>query len=86
MFVPFLEAESFHNLSHMYGAQLRTGSTILIRYLSAFERLVHLLAEPLFFRDLDEFSQPHTSSQSRHRPTLIVDDTKTETFGTSMGS
>ena len=49
--VPFLEEESLHDLSQTYGKQLRTLYRLLIRYPHAFERLMQLLAEPLFSKN-----------------------------------
>ncbi len=46
--VPFLEEDSLNDLSHTYGKQLRKLYGILMQYPHAFERLMQLLAEPLF--------------------------------------
>jgi hypothetical protein len=49
--VPFLKEESLNDLSHTYGKPLRKLYGLLIRYPHAFERLMHLLAEPLFSKN-----------------------------------
>jgi hypothetical protein len=46
--VPLLKEDSLHDLSRTYGPQLRQLYTLLVRHPKAFERLVQLLAEPLF--------------------------------------
>ena len=53
--VPLLQEDSLHDLSHTYGKQLRKLYRILIRYPHAFERLMHLLAEPLFSKNSMSF-------------------------------
>jgi hypothetical protein len=53
--VPFLEEDSLNDLSHTYGKQLRKLYGLLIRYPHAFERLMHLLAAPLFSKNLMSF-------------------------------
>jgi hypothetical protein len=82
--IPFLEEDSLNELSEKYGKQLRKLYPILIRYHQAFERLLHLMASPLFFEQLAKFSKGNSSYQSRHRPLIIIDDTKTEKFGDYM--
>ena len=49
--VPFLEEDSLNELSHTYGKELRKLYGLLIRYPHAFERLIQLLAEPLFSKN-----------------------------------
>ena len=49
--VPFLEEDSLNELSHTYGKPLRKLYGILLRYPHAFERLMQLLAEPLFSKN-----------------------------------
>ena len=46
--LPFLEEESLNDLSDTDGKRLRNLYDLLIRYPHAFERLMQLLAEPLF--------------------------------------
>lgn len=46
--LPFLEEASLNELSDTYGKSLRKLYDLLIRYPHAFERLMALLAEPLF--------------------------------------
>ena len=53
--VPFLEEDSLNDLSQTYGKQLRKLYDLLIRYPQAFERLVQLLAEPLFSKNSMSF-------------------------------
>ncbi len=53
--VPFLEEDSLHDLSHTYGKPLRKLYGILLRYPHAFERLMQLLADPLFFKNSMNF-------------------------------
>jgi len=55
MLIPFLEEDSLNELSHTYGKQLRTLYGLLMRYPHAFERLMHLLAEPLFSKNAMRF-------------------------------
>lgn len=82
--LPFLEEDSLNELSEKYGKQLRKLYPILIHYFQAFEKLLHLLALPVFFEELAKFSQGNESYQSRHRPMIIIDDTKTEKSGKIM--
>ena len=53
--VPFLEEDSLNDLSHSYGKPLRKLYGLLIRYPHAFERLMQLLAEPLFSKNSMSF-------------------------------
>ena len=53
--VPFLEEDSLNDLSRTYGKQLRKLYGILLRYPHAFERLMQLLAEPLFSKNSMSF-------------------------------
>ena len=46
--IPFLEEDSLNDLSATYGKSLRKLYPLLMRYPKAFERLIQLLAEPLF--------------------------------------
>ena len=55
MLVPFLEEDSLNDLSRTYGKQLRKLYRILLRYPHAFERLMQLLAEPLFSKNSMSF-------------------------------
>jgi hypothetical protein len=82
--LPFLEEDSLNELSEKYGQQLRKLYPILINYPKAFENLVHNLTFPIFFEELNKFTQGNESYQSRHRPMLIIDDTKAEKSGESM--
>jgi hypothetical protein len=82
--LPFLEEDSLNELSENYGQQLRKLYPILIHYYQAFQKLLQLLAFPIFFEELAKFSQGNESYQSRHRPMIIVDDTKTEKSGKIM--
>jgi len=82
--LPFLEEDSLNELSEKYGQQLRKLYPVLIHYPHAFENLLQLLAFPIFFEELNKFSQGNESYQSRHRPMIIVDDTKNEKSGKTM--
>lgn len=53
--LPFLEEESLNELSDTYGKSLRNLYSLLIHYPQAFERLMQLLAEPLFFNSSTNF-------------------------------
>ena len=53
--VPLLKEDSLHDLCHTYGPRLRKLYTILVRHPKAFERLVQLLAEPLFSKNSTYF-------------------------------
>ncbi len=53
--VPVLEEDSLNELSQTYGKPLRKLYGILIRYPHAFERLMQLLAEPLFSKNSMSF-------------------------------
>ncbi|MCP4109483.1 MAG: hypothetical protein GY749_28830, partial [Desulfobacteraceae bacterium] len=50
----------------------------------AFEKLLRLLALPVFFELLSEFDASDDTAKSRKRPMLIVDDTKSEKYGDCM--
>ena len=84
LLVPFIEEESLNELSENYGKELRKLYSILLHHPQAFQRLLQLIAEPLFFEELGKFYERDASYQSRHRPTLIADDTKTEKTGKYM--
>lgn len=82
--LPFLEEDTLNELSEMHGKELRKLYDILSRHPEAFERLLRLLAMPLFFDILGELGAAGLSTQSRRRMRLIFDDTKSEKFGSCM--
>ncbi|MCP4104656.1 MAG: hypothetical protein GY749_03825 [Desulfobacteraceae bacterium] len=76
--LPFLEQYTLNDLSENYGRELRKLYVILMRHPKAFEKLLRLLALPVFFELLSEFDASDDTAKSRKRPMLIVDDTKSE--------
>ena len=76
--------DTLNELSDKHGKELRRLYQILVKYPNKFERLVNLLAVPLFFELLEEFYNGNESKQSRNRIQLIVDDTKSEKYGHCM--
>jgi len=82
--LPFLPEDTLNDLSDKHGKELRRLYQILVKYPHSFEKLVSLLAIPLFFELLEEFYDANESQQSRNRIQLIVDDTKSEKFGHCM--
>jgi hypothetical protein len=82
--LPFLPEDTLNELSDKHGKELRRLYQILVKYPHSFEKLVSLLAVPLFFELLEEFDDSNESKQSRSRIQLIVDDTKSEKYGHCM--
>ena len=82
--LPFLEEYTLNDLSENCGRELRKLYNILMKYPKAFEKLLRLLALPVFFDLLSEFDASDGTAKSRSRPMLIVDDTKAEKFGKCM--
>ncbi len=74
--LPFLPEDTLNELSDKHGKELRRLYQILVKHPDSFEKLVSLLAIPLFFELLEEFNNSNESKQSRNRIQLIVDDTK----------
>ena len=79
--MPFLPEDSLNELIETYGNQLRSLYEIISRHPEAFERLVELLAHPLFFDQLDAVNNGNETDKSRQNPEIIVDDTQSEKFG-----
>ena len=82
--LPFLPEDTLNELSDKHGKELRHLYQIIEKYPNSFEKLVNLLAIPLFFELLEEFNNSNETKQSRTRIQLIVDDTKSEKFGHCM--
>jgi len=82
--LPFLPEDTLNELSDNHGKELRCLYQIIEKYPHSFEKLVCLLAIPLFFELLEEFNNSSETKQSRNRIQLIVDDTKSEKFGHCM--
>jgi len=82
--LPFLEEDTLSELSGKYGGDLRKLYRILTRHPEAFEKLLRMLAMPLFFGLLDDFGLSGETEQSRRRIRIIFDDTKAEKSGKYM--
>lgn len=82
--LPFLTEDTLNDLSDKHGKELRRLYQILVKYPNSFEKLVSLLAVPLFFELLEEFDNSDESRKSRTRLQLVVDDTKSEKYGHCM--
>ena len=82
--LPFLEEDTLNELSERHGKDLRKLHKILARHPRAFERLLRMLAMPIFFELLDEFGGLNDTARSRRRIRIIFDDTKSEKFGKQM--
>jgi len=82
--LPFLPEDTLNELADKHGIELRRLYQILVQYPQSFEKLVSLLAIPLFFELLEDFDNSNDSKQSRNRIQLIVDDTKSEKYGHCM--
>ncbi len=82
--LPFLEEYTLNDLIENCGQELRKLYKILMKHPKAFEKLLRLLALPVFFDILSEFEGSDETAKSRNRPMLIIDDTKSEKFGKSM--
>jgi hypothetical protein len=82
--LPFLDEDSLNELAEKHGKPLRQLYPLILRYPTAFERLVRLLSLPLFFDLLEEFDAANDTAKSRQRLKIIVDDTNAEKFGTCM--
>jgi hypothetical protein len=54
--LPFLPEDTLNELSYKHGNELHRLYQILVKYPHSFEKLVGLLAIPLFFERLEEFS------------------------------
>jgi hypothetical protein len=79
--LPFLPEDSLNELVENYGDRLRKLYKIIANYPEAFERLVELIAHPLFFDELDEINHADDTTKSRRNPEIIIDDTQCEKFG-----
>lgn len=82
--IPFLEEDTLNDLSGKYGKDLRKLYRILMRYPEAFEKLLRMMAMPLFFGFLRDFSVSDITARSRKRIRIIFDDTKAEKSGKYM--
>ncbi|QTA93723.1 transposase [Desulfonema magnum] len=82
--LPFLEEDTLNELSGKYGGGLRTLYRLLMRHPEAFERLLRMLAMPLFFELLRNFGISDATTRSRRRIRIIFDDTKAEKSGKYM--
>lgn len=82
--LPFLEEDTLNELSEKYGGDLRKLYRILTQHPEAFEKLLRLLAMPLFFDILADFGLSDATAQSRKRIRIIFDDTKAEKSGKYM--
>lgn len=54
--LPFHKEDTLNELSDKHGNELRRLYQIIVKYPHSFEKLVGLLAIPLFFEQLEEFS------------------------------
>jgi hypothetical protein len=82
--LPFLEEDTLNGLSRKYGRDLRKLYKILTRFPEAFEKLLRMLAMPIFFDLLRDFGISGAAAQSRKRIRIIFDDTKAEKSGRHM--
>lgn len=82
--LPFLEEDTLNELSGKYGGDLRKLYRVLTRHPEAFEKLLRMLAMPLFFGLLGDFGDSDATARSRGRIRIIFDDTKAEKTGKYM--
>lgn len=82
--LPFLPEDTLNELCDEHGKKLRKLYKILYRHPEAFSRLLHSITIPLLFKTLEEYNQRDESYRSRHKPKIIIDDTKSEKFGKCM--
>jgi len=82
--LPFSEEDTLNELCEKYGKDLRKLYKILARHPEASEKLLRMLAMPLFFDFLKDFGLSDATGQSRRRIRIIFDDTKVEKFGKHM--
>ena len=82
--LPFLPEYTLNDLSEKHGKELRKLYKILINHPLQFQKLISLLSVPLFFDLLEDFENADATKQSRTRLQLIIDDTKSEKYGSCM--